>query len=116
MKFSLQRQSFPVELEGPNGQTLKLEMREMTAAQRDKYLDGLGERLRFDANGMPVGMKKFTGMQASLLSLCLYNGEALVKAEEIQGWPAGVATQLFEEAQRLNHLEKETTADEPKND
>lgn len=105
LKLSLKRNAEAVEIEGYDGSaTQTLEIREMTAAARDSYLDRLGERVRLDAAGRPAGLKKFEGMQADLLTLCLWKNDTQVDKKEIQGWPANVTQALFETAQKINHL------------
>ena len=106
IKLSLSRKSSLVEL-GEGESTRKLELREMTAADRDKYLEDLSRRVRIDGSGKPAGVKDFNGMQAALLTRCLYEGDKQVPMSEIQEWPAGTVTQLFQEAQKLNHLNQE---------
>jgi len=103
-KFSLKKNIVPIELEGADGKPQTLEIREMDAASRDKYLEQLSDRMRFDVTGKPAGIKKFEGMHAALLSLCLYREGILVKKEEIQLWPASMVTELFNEAQNTNRL------------
>lgn len=112
--YKLKSASVPIELENEDGSVLQLAMKEMDAASRDKYLDELSTRMRFDAEGRPAGIKKFEGMQSDLLALCLFNpeGKAVVKSE-IQKWPASVVSDLFKKAQAMNHLTQET---EIKND
>lgn len=109
-KISLKIKTVPVVLEKPDGGNDNLELREMTAGQRDKYLDMLGERVRIDAQGKPAGIKKFDGMRSELLSLCLYRDGVLVKKEEIQNWSSTVTEELYKEAQILNNLAEDTDA------
>jgi hypothetical protein len=81
---------------------------EMTAAARDTYLDQLSARMNMGADGKATGLKKFEGMQADLITVCLKakTGES-VPASEIQSWPASTVSSLFQEAQALNHLSLE---------
>jgi hypothetical protein len=102
IKISLNRNSIPVELEGETPR--KMELREMLASDRDKYLDGLSKRVRIDGAGKPAGVKDFDGMQAALITRCLYEGEKQVPMSEIQTWPASVVGELFEACQKLNKL------------
>jgi len=108
----------PVDLE-IDGKIEPYELREMSAAARDSYLDVMSDRLRFDKDGNTAGVKKFEGMQADLLSRCLYRHNALapVGKSVIQGWPSSVVAGLFAEAQKINLLGtgKEGTV-EAKND
>lgn len=117
LKFSLKTSTVPVTLEA-NGKVVDYELREMTAAARDTYLDSLGERLRVDKDGKPAGIKKFEGMQADLLTRCLFSTQQnkTVSRDEVQGWPSSVVSALFKEAQKINLLNEEKDAGELKND
>lgn len=113
LEFTLATQTIPVVIKTTDGKILNLELREMTAAQRDKHLDSVSSRMSFDADGKPVGIKKFDGMQADLLVLCLWRTDGNgVSTEEIQKWPAAVVSQIHAKAQEMNHLAK-AEEDEP---
>jgi len=78
---------------------------EMTAEERDDYLQALSSRVKVDEEGRPQGLKDFRGIQAELLSRCLRTKKGeLVKKEEIQSWPSSVVTSLYEIAQKINLL------------
>lgn len=106
----------PVEIE-VGGHTVGYELREMTAAARDQYLDQLADRMRLDKDDKPCGLKKFKGHQAELLSKCLFQAadNQLVPAEEIQKWPASIVSQLFDAAQTLHALNAKDVLQEAKN-
>jgi len=113
LKFTLLVSSIPVVLEGGNGKPQDYELREMTAAVRDAYLDTLGDRVQMDKDGKPGGVTKFDGLQADLVSRCLFlrvDGSKVTR-ETIQGWPASTVASLFDEAQKLNHLTAITEKD-----
>ena len=119
LKFHLEVDSLPVTLVGPDGKEINFELREMVSSVRDKYLDQLGERMKIGVDGKVAGVRKFDGLQASLLAVCLYDAEGkLVKKEVIQDWPAGTVSALFQEAQKLNALSasKEEVAEAVKKD
>jgi len=119
LNFTLLARTEPVILTGLDGKEVHYELREMSASQRDKYLDQLGERMKLDEKGKVAGVKKFDGLQTALLASCLYTVEGiLVKKEEIQSWPSGTVSSLFDEAQRINLLSgtKEEAADGTKKD
>jgi len=101
LKFTLITTALAVTLDGG-----EYEIREMTAAARDAYMDTLSERVVIDKEGKAAGIKKFDGMQAELVSRCLFlksDGSQVTK-ETIQGWPASTVASLFDECQTLNHL------------
>ena len=104
MRLNLAVSTVPVELD-LNGNIVAYELREMSGAQRDSYLDSLKDRVRMDATGKPT-VTKFEGMQADLISRCLYlvKDNTVVDLKTVQGWPANVVTALYQEAQKLNGL------------
>src|SRR6185503_6977958 len=108
LKFSLKSGMVPVTLE-VDGAVVEMELREMTAAARDSYLDRLSSRMKFDNEGKPAGVKKFEGMQSELIGACLFRQESgkAVTSQEIQGWPASVVSDIYKAAQELNHLNVE---------
>lgn len=104
LKLNLRTSSIPVTLEGEGGKSEEYQLCEMVAADRDKHLDSLADRIRLSPDGKPAGVKKFDGMQAELISRCLFKDGKPVPKETIQSWPASVVGALFDEAQKLNHL------------
>jgi len=105
LTFNLKKKDVPVTIESEQG-NLNLKLVEMSAALRDQYLDTVSARMHI-VNGQPAGIKKFDGMQADLLSRCLLKEDGKqVSPAEIQGWPSSVVAQLFDEAQKLNHLNR----------
>ncbi len=114
LKLNLKASSIPVKLES-NGGCEDYELREMTAAARDSYLDVTSNRIKMDAAGKPSGVTKFEGLQAELVSRCLFRKDGKsVSRDIIQNWPSSVVNALFEECQKLNHLnrtEKEVLAE-----
>lgn len=115
-KSRIQKRPVVIQVEDDKGKVAsekKFELREMTAAQRDQYLTDLQSRFRLNKDGVAVGMKDFIGLQANLLSLCMFNeqGEP-VSRDDVQTWPASCVTQLFKAAKEINHLADETKAAE----
>ena len=116
IKVSLKRATEAVVLDRGDDTHEDLELREMLGDERDSYLDSLGDRVKLDSKGKPIGVKKFDGMQADLLSRCLYRGDVLVTAKEIQKWPCSISQTLFVAAQSMNHLSTNKDEGEEKND
>lgn len=118
IELSLVGEVIPVSLKAADGSTRKYEMREMLSQARDKHLDRLSDRVKTNEKGEVIGIKKYEGMQADLLSSCMFDEEDKpVTAKEVQAWPASVTTKLYKMAQKLNHLTaEEKKDDETKND
>jgi hypothetical protein len=111
LSFKLKTKAWPVVLEDDKGQELKFELRELKAARRDKYVDNLSGRLLTDKAGNVIGIKKYEGMQADLLVICMWtvpeDGEPkLVDKQTLDQWPGNVVKDLFEAAQVLNGFRK----------
>jgi len=85
----------------PGGTHRMVELREMTAAVRDKHMDGL--RGRMDADN---GIIKFDEMEADLLCRCLYDvaSDKLIPLSEIQSWPASSVHFLYTEANEMHKI------------
>jgi hypothetical protein len=111
-KFKLHFNSIPVELELEEGKVRQLELRELSAAGRDAYLNSLHKRTKFDGDGNAKGISDFVKLQADLLGVTLFDKDTkeAVKVEEVQKFPATVVAELYEMAQGLNVLKKK---DEP---
>lgn len=116
-KYSLKRQITHISLEKENGGTEEFELREMSAAKRDAYLDRLSRRVKIGAKGENMGVSNFEGLQADLIASCLFgeNGRA-VAIQEIQEWPASVVAGIFKQAQELNSLGQEIAEAGAKNE
>jgi len=115
LEFSLATTTIPIVLKDVDGKKpLSLELREMTAAQRDKHLDSIRARATLGEKGELV-INRFEGMQADLLVLCLFRSDGNgVSREEIQKWPAAVVQKIYDAAQELNSLK--VKGPEEKND
>jgi len=109
VRIKLSTKTVPVVVETATGEELEMELCEMTAEARDKYLDVLATRMKIDASGQVSGIKRYEGLQAELLSRCLRRKSDgnFVSLSEIQTWPSAAVSFLFQEAQILNHLGKE---------
>lgn len=113
LKFNLKTEIVPLQLTAADGSVNEYELREMTAAMRDRYMSALGARVQFNDKGEPAGIKSFDGMQADLITQCLFDSTGkLVTKEEVQSWPASVVSDIFKEAQKLNRLDRDASAEE----
>jgi len=107
LSFDLVTKVLPVTLRN-GGEAKAYELREMTSLARDQFLDKLAARTRLDAQGRPVGLSKFEGLQSELLSRCLFHDGKAVDPKDIQTWPSSVVSELYKKAQEINHLSEAT--------
>jgi hypothetical protein len=76
----------------------------MDGTERDKFLDDFNTRLKYSGTEIQ-GLNKYEGLQAGLLSRCLYNDkDELVTEAELQKFPASVLNSLFQAANDLSKL------------
>lgn len=105
LEFTLDLKEIPVKLR-KGDEVKEYSLREMTGLQRDQYLTELSRRMKMDATGK-ASIQSFDGLQADLLTRCLYDGETAITKVELQGYPSSVQSKLFAEAQKLNGLDLE---------
>ena len=136
IRGSLARPRIPVWLDNPEtGKPEGYVLQGAIGAQRDAYLTAMQPRMSRDNSGNPIGIKNFDGMNADLLTKCLYhavledkepNDEGVVETEilqilkvctmeEVQKFPAVLQTTLFIEAQKLSGLVKDAAEAAAKN-
>jgi hypothetical protein len=105
--LSLKRAQTEVDIEDEAGKTTTYLLKEMTGTQRDQYVSNMMKRTKFDGEGKILQMGDITGMQASLISMCLYDPQGqLVPPTFINAMPATSQNLLFEACSRLNGLDK----------
>lgn len=103
LEFTLDLKEIPVRLK--SGENVKeYVLREMTGKQRDQYLTELNKRMKIDSTGK-ASLSSFDGLQAELLTRCLFEGDASISKEELQSYPSNTQSKLFNEAQKLNGLD-----------
>lgn len=92
---------------------LNYEIREISAAVRDDFLNKNAKRMRYNREGNVIGVRDHNGMYSGLLAICLYdeNGQ-LVPEKEIQSWPTTTQEALFIEANKINKLGKKAPDEE----
>jgi hypothetical protein len=110
LRFSLKRKSLVIVLEGESGEE-RVTMRDLSGAQRNKWLTSMGDRIKFGPNGKPQGFKTFDGLHSSLLTMCLSRDGVPIAREEIEEWPAEVQSKLFDKARELSGLDSEAAED-----
>lgn len=115
LEFSLELKSQTVKL-GDEMYTV----RELDGAERGKYLDSVSSRVKTNAQGKPVGMTTFEGLETSLLKRCLYDKNlVLVPEKDMARWPASTLSHLFDIASDmsgLNEAAKKRMQEDAKND
>ena len=112
LTLTLVRQEAPVTLTLVDGIAKDFVLRELTGKGRDEYLNSMAKKMKFGPDGTPKGIQSFDGLQASLLSKCLYDEENnLVPIADIQAYPATAQAALFRKAQELSALNDEGEAE-----
>jgi hypothetical protein len=109
--FELKLKEVTVKLDGSD-----YIIRELTGKQRDKYLDTVAKRVQY-VNGMQAGMTSLSGLQSSLLSMCMVDEDGKnVPESTIADFPGSVTSKLFKIAQDLSGLNENEDSQEVKND
>lgn len=105
-EFSLELAEIEITLTEKNGDVIKAYLRELVGTERDAYLTGLGNRMKYKG-GEVSGFTTFEGHQANLLVLCLYENETDKRFafKRIQAFPAKVQETLFKMAQEMSGLD-----------
>ena len=105
LTFQLILKEEPVNITDKQGEKKKYTLRELTSQQRAKFLNGLGSRVKYTKSGKTKGLNNHEGLQESLLAMCLFNEDMQpIKKDDMQEWPAGMLSELFEAAQELSGM------------
>lgn len=111
--FTLEREEIPVVIDSQ-----EYVLQELDGSERDRYLNGLTNRMRVNNKGDLAGIKNFDGLQASLVAASIRLVDGLerkpVLLKTVQGWPAKVVKQLFDAARELSGLDDEDEKDKEK--
>jgi hypothetical protein len=106
LRLKLERKEIDVVLESDDGQETKYKLKELSGAERNKYLNKMTCRVKVGADGKAAGIKTFDGFQADLLGICLFNeNDEVVSKESIENLPSSTQQILFEKAQSLSGLD-----------
>lgn len=108
LTFKRQTNRRLVKMEAEDGNVKEYELRELKSNARDKFLDKFTSRLLTDSKGNVIGIKpgKYEGMQAELLTICMFDGEAAVDKKFVDDLPSVAVSDLFRAGQVLNGLRK----------
>lgn len=110
LEFTLTRIEIPVKIDGQEYKLVELD-----GKQRDMYLGKLTNRVKYNVEGKPAGLKSFDGLQADLIVACLRDSSGNeVPIDTIQAWPARVVKGLYEAARDMNGLDEEKDGEEKK--
>jgi hypothetical protein len=114
-KYSLIRKEEKVVIEISPGVEKNFILREMIGDELAKWKDGQKARFEKDKRGNVVGFKSVRGLEADLISRCLYDKENnLVPAKEMTNWPPTILKGLAKDCQDLNGLTDEAEEAEKK--
>jgi len=118
LTFQLNLQEIPVNITDKEGNEKVYSLRELTSQQRAKFLNSLGERVRYTKSGNTKGLSSHIGLQEGLLAMCLYDEDGqIVTKETLKQWPAGMLSKLFEAAQELSGMvDNKEEEDDEKNE
>jgi len=106
LEFNLSLKEMPVEIVDTTGAKKQYILKELSGQARDTFLTDMAKRCNFGPSGRVQNIKNFQGLQAGLLSLCLYDEQSvLIKKDVLQTFPSSVLSGLFEAAQTLSSLE-----------
>jgi hypothetical protein len=104
MKLTTTLKTVSVEIEGADGIANAYTIKELTGAEREKYLDTVSARMKY-VGDKPVGFTTYEGSYTKLLAMCLYDSTgAKVNVETIKQWPQSTVEALFKEAQSISGL------------
>lgn len=127
MEFTLEQVVVVVKIKDPKTGNLRLfRLRELDGDSRDKYLNNLSKRVSTSGDGKVSKVTNFDGLQANLLTKCLFEveGGKLEKTDdgvevitggtektlsltELQVWPAKVQSRIFDKAKDISGLDEE---------
>ena len=106
LSISLVRRERTVRVEKPDAERTEVEytLREMTAMERDQWLQRFQKRMK---RGTTI-IQDFVGIEADLVAACLYDErDVRVPLELIKEWPASQQRRLAIACRRLNLLDAE---------
>ena len=121
LEFSLQLASIPVTLVSKEGTKSEYILSEFDGESRDTWFDYINDRMQLSKEpeakpgtkeeNTKVKFKRFQGVQAKLVGMCLFNSDnVLVSEAEILKFPASVLNKLFDHCQKMNGLNETAKA------
>lgn len=117
LEYDISIKSHQVKIRDEKGQVQTYILRELTGAERDAYLTGIGNRMRVGKSGKTQGLKSFKDLQASLLVLGLYHADGKpVSIKTVQSWPARVQQDLHDRLKKMSGMDIEEKDDDEEDD
>lgn len=99
------RREKKVEIEFEPGIPKRFVVREMLGADRQKWQKRQRARYGTDFQGQPAGVAEFEGMEADLISCCLFDeNNRAVPASTVNGWGSSVQSFLYQLCLAINAI------------
>ena len=112
LRIRLVRKEEQIILEDENGQEKEYTIKEMVGTEFGKWRTAMATRLKVSPDGKPLGVRDFKGMEASLISKCLYDETGQPVPERvIEAWPTAAQQELFRKCQEINGMDKDEEDD-----
>lgn len=93
------------------GPTTTFTLKEMFGGIRQEWQESQRQRYGLDYSGQPAGLTKFKGLEADLISKCLFDeNDKPIPAEMVQGWPSSTQAALYQLCIQLNAISEKDIA------
>lgn len=107
MRLSLRCREIKIELEDETGQVQSYTLQELPNDERDKYLNSMGRRARWGADGTPAGIRDYIGIQSELIAMSIRDAQGnKIPVKIIDKWPSSVLNALYKKAFELSDMDK----------
>lgn len=84
-------------------------VQEMSGTDLAAWRSDMADRAKFNSSGVVVGLKSYQGVEAALISRCLWDPDGMrVPAEMISQWPSTALQALTKMCEEINGLTKES--------
>ena len=122
LEFSLKLEQIPVTLVSKEGTKSEYVLSAFDGESRDTWFDYINDRMQLTKEqevkpgtkkeeDTKVKFKRFQGVQAKLVGMCLFNSDNVAVSEaEILKFPAVVLSKLFDHCQKMNALDEPAKA------
>lgn len=80
-------------------------IRTMKGRAKSEWQNFMADRVKYSPAGKPIGVSKFEGLEASLITRCMFHPDGRAVTEgEVDDWPAPLISAAFKECQEVNGL------------